>query len=39
MFESEVFVLCIEFGIELCNVDIVGGEVDLLICYGCGNWC
>ncbi len=36
--ESEAPALRIELGIELRNVDIAGGEADLSIRYGRGNW-
>ena len=36
--ESEAPALRIELGIDLRNVDIAGGEADLSIRYGRGNW-
>ncbi|KAB0674529.1 LysR substrate-binding domain-containing protein [Burkholderia territorii] len=36
--ESEAPALRIDLGIELRNVDIAGGEADLSIRYGRGNW-
>ncbi|KWE62369.1 LysR substrate-binding domain-containing protein [Burkholderia sp. MSMB2157WGS] len=36
--ENEAPALRIELGIELRNVDIAGGEADLSIRYGRGNW-
>ncbi|MBP0604758.1 MULTISPECIES: LysR substrate-binding domain-containing protein [Burkholderia] len=38
MLEREAPALRIELGIELRNVDIAGGEADLSIRYGRGNW-